>query len=432
MSGRADASVAVDVPRLDGAVSQTRLDNGLEVCFLTNRQAPIITCALWYGVGTRDEDPEQRGLAHFLEHMMFKGSSKYGPGEIDRRTQALGGSNNAFTSHDATAYYFNFARRRWVEALRIEADRMAGLTLEEQEVERERRVIMEEISMYEDEPWDALEMAVQQKLFGGHPYGAPVLGTRDSLVHCGRKELSAFHRHFYRPGNSVLVVAGDLPGKARDRVEKHFGALPSKRFERPALEPPPARPGWRRLTRRAGEIPRLQLSVILPAADHPDHAVLRLLVTLLTSGRASRLQHLLVEDLQLCLWISGVVTESPIASQLNISLELVPGAEPEEVEARLMKELKLLADVPPSHEEVIRAKRVLRADWVFSQERVHQQALTAGFSLLLFDLDHPYRHLERALEATPEDLRRVAATYLRPSLGGVVGWSLPRNEEKGG
>ena len=103
-----------------------RLDDGLTVCVLSNRAAPVVTTALWYRAGTRDEPPGHGGIAHFLEHMMFKGAATYGPGDIDRRTQALGGDNNAFTSHDATVYHFNFAPEHWAEALAIEADRMAA------------------------------------------------------------------------------------------------------------------------------------------------------------------------------------------------------------------------------------------------------------------------------------------------------------------
>src|SRR5207244_7983610 len=121
-------------------------------------QAPLVASVLYYRVGTRDEPAGRGGVAHFLEHMMFKGSARFGPGEIDRRTQALGGINNAFTSHDSTAYYFNFAADRWTEALTIEADRMAGLTLNPDEVASERQVILEEIAMYASEPWDALEL----------------------------------------------------------------------------------------------------------------------------------------------------------------------------------------------------------------------------------------------------------------------------------
>ena len=128
-------------------------------------------------LGGRDESPGASGAAHFLEHMMFKGSARFGPGEIDRRTQALGGINNAFTSHDATAYYFAFASDRWHEALAIERDRLTALTLDPAEIASERQVILEELAMYRDEPWDALELAVQAELFATHPYGVPVLGS---------------------------------------------------------------------------------------------------------------------------------------------------------------------------------------------------------------------------------------------------------------
>ena len=158
------------------AAERARLANGLEVVLIPNRQAPIVTTVLVYRAGARDEAPGASGAAHFLEHMMFKGAALYGPGEIDRRTQALGGMNNAFTSHDATAYYFAFASDRWREALAIERDRMTSLALDPAEFESERQVILEELAMYRDEPWDALELDVQAELYRGHRYGMPVLG----------------------------------------------------------------------------------------------------------------------------------------------------------------------------------------------------------------------------------------------------------------
>src|SRR4029079_14238781 len=170
------------VPRLPGKVRLERLANGLTVCLLEHALTPIVTSALWYRSGTRDEDPSQAGIAHFLEHMMFKGAALYPAGAIDHRTQALGGRNNASTSHDATVYYFSFAADRWQEALRIEADRMAGLLLDPAQVDSERQVIVEEIAMYQDDPWDALEVAVHAGLYDGHPYGRPVLGTEASLA----------------------------------------------------------------------------------------------------------------------------------------------------------------------------------------------------------------------------------------------------------
>lgn len=413
-------------PRLPGEARLEQLENGLAVCLLRNPQAPIVTCALWYRAGTRDEGAAEGGVAHFLEHMMFKGSRAYGPGEIDRRTQALGGSNNAFTSHDATAYYFNFARNRWTEALAIEADRMSGLTLDPGEVARERQVILEEITMYEDEPWDALELEVQRTLFGEHPYGRPVLGTKQSLRDCDSEVLAAFHSHFYTPDNAVLVVAGDLPESSLDEVSRTLGAVPRSARPRPPVPPASASAGWQRVERRAGEVPRLLVTLPAPPASHEDHAALRMLVTLLATGRASRLQERLVDEEHLCLWISGSLNESPVSGQMSFALELVPGVEPRRVEEELLAQLEALASEPPDDEELARARQVLKADWVFGHERVHQQALAARFALTHFDLDHPYRSLRRALELGPGELARVASDYLRPHRGGVIGWSLPR------
>jgi zinc protease len=426
------ASMETAAPSLPGHPRLERLDNGLTVCLLENRQAPIVTSALFYRVGTRDEPAGHGGVAHFLEHMMFKGSGKYGPGEIDRRTQALGGSNNAFTSHDVTGYYFNFAADRWTEALAIESDRMAGLTLDPEQVASERQVILEEIAMYDSEPWDALEMEVQSRLFLPHPYGRPVLGTREELVATGAEELRAFHGRFYRPDNAVLMVVGDLGAdtdKALAAVEATFGRLSAGGERRNGHSPPVSlAAGVVRIERRKGETARLLLALPAPSASHPDHPPLRLVSTLLAGGRTSRLHEALVDGGQLCSWVSADLSESLDASQLNITAEVVPGIEPERVEAEVMRLLAELADAPPSPEELERARQISTADWVFGHERVHQQAISLGLSATLFDLDYLDRHLRGLLAAGPERVLEVASRYLRPERGSVLGWSLPRAE----
>ena len=202
-----------------------RLAGGLTVGLVERRQAPVVSTVVCYRVGAAAEPPELGGIAHFLEHMMFKGSAAYGPGEVDRITQSLGGSNNAYTGHDATLYQFSFAADRWREALSIEADRMAGLRLEPREVDAEREVILEELTMVEDDPWDALELAVLAEFYGDHPYARPVIGSRESLRRIGGDELAEFHRHHCRPSGAVLVVAGDVGEEAFAAVEDCFAAV---------------------------------------------------------------------------------------------------------------------------------------------------------------------------------------------------------------
>jgi zinc protease len=413
-------------PALAGEIERTRLDNGLELCRVTNRQAPIVSSAIFYRVGARDEAPGAGGLAHFLEHMMFKGSSRFGPGEIDRMTQALGGTNNAFTSHDVTAYYFTFAADRWSAALDIEADRMRALTLDPREVASERQVILEEIAMYRDDPWDALEIEVLAALWGDHPYARPVLGTTAELEGLGRDELAAFHERWYRPDDAVLVIAGDLGGDVLARVEETFGAVPARGArERPL--PPPATPpqGLSRLERRHGEVARLLLALPAPSPDEPGHAELRMVAAVAALGRSSRLQRALVEEGQLCLALSAGLAENALASTFTIGAELLPGADPGEVERRIRAGLAELAARPVPDAELERARQLFLADWVFGQERIHQQGLAAGGALALFDLGQPGRLLAAALEAGPADLARAAARWLDPERGAVLGLSLP-------
>lgn len=428
------AGPALEAPALPGTGEIVRLANGLTVGLVDNPQAPLLTTVLWYRAGTRDEPPGHGGIAHFLEHMMFKGSARYGPGEIDRRTQALGGSNNAFTDHDGAGYWFSFARDRWREALAIEADRMAGLTLDPEAVESERRVILEEIAMYEADPWDALHLAVEAELFRGHPYGRSVLGSRPELEATGAAELAAFHRARCRPDNAVLVVAGDLEGGhagAAAAVEEALGGLPAGAASR--AEAPPARfpERMRRLVRRRGEVGRMILALPAPPAGHPDHAPLGMLIEVLASGRASRLHRALVDEGQLAVWTAADLGHSLDPGTVGFSLELLPGIEPERAEHTLLAELAAIAgpeaSMPPTTSELERARRVAVADWVFEHERIRQQALAAGHALAFFgDLDHPRRELERQLAAGRDELLEVAARWLRPERGSVLGWSLPR------
>jgi zinc protease len=412
-------------PALAGEIEVSKLASGLELCLVRNPQAPLVTSAIFYRVGARDEEPGRGGLAHFLEHLMFKGSEEYGPGEIDRRTQALGGSNNAFTSHDVTAYWFTFAADRWTEALDIESDRMRGLRLDPAEVDAERRVIVEEIAMYRDDPWDALELDVQAALFPGHPYGRPVLGTAEELAGEDPEVLAAFHRRYYRPANAVLVVAGDVERSARERVEAAFEGLDGPAPRRTA-PPPVARGATRsRLERRHGEVARLLLSLPAPPPDDPDHAGLRMLATLLASGRSSRLQRRLVDEGQLCLSVSASVADNEGDGFFAVAAELLPGAEPGEVERRIVAELAELAAVPVADAELERGRQVFQADWAWGQERIHQLAVAVGLAASQFDLGQPGRLLDAALDAGPQRLAALAGRWLEPEAGGVLGLSLP-------
>jgi len=442
------ASAVARVPRLPGFLSVERLANGLTVALVDTPQAPLVSTVLCYRAGTRDEPAGHGGIAHFLEHMMFKGSARFGPGEVDRRTQELGGSNNAFTSHDATTYYFNFAADRWRLALEIEADRMAGLTLDPREVEAERRVILEEIAMYEDDPWDALNLQVERTFFDGHPYGRPVLGTREELLATGPDELAAFHRARYRPDTAVLVIAGDLVGidggagrrdeaarrdgarRVAERVRADFGDLPGggpARPEAPVIVPPER---CVRIERRRGEMARLLVALPGPAADDPAFPSARLLASVLGSGRGSRLYRALVDEGQLCGWAAAGLSEALDPTSLTVVTEALPGVEPARVEETVLGLLADLVARPPAADEVERAREVLFADWSFGHERISQQALSLASDLALLERGWSERTLAAIAACGPEDVARAAAERLDPERGSVLGWSLPEGSEE--
>ena len=415
-----------------------RLANGLTVCLLTNGQAPVVTTALWYRAGSRDEPAGQGGIAHFLEHLMFKGSARYGPGEIDRRTQALGGANNAFTSHDATAYHFNFARDRWREALAIEADRMAGLTLDPGEVAAERQVILEEIAMYESEPWDALGMAVEAATFPGHPYGRPVLGSRAP---------SSGHR----PGRAGRLPPPLLPprqrragggGRPRRRRPWRRSRRPS-RGRRPAIAAAAA--GARRRRRRSAgaaadraaaraRSPVALLALRGPAADHPDRPVLHL-----RGGPARRRSHqpalpgLRRRGAALLVGVGrprrdggrGVVRHRDGAGAGGGAGAGRRAAARRAGGAGRRRRGDGAAALPD--EELERARRVLFADWVFAHERVHQQALVAGLQPGPLRPRPPRPRAARGPRRRPRARARGRRPLSAgPSGGAVLGWSLPR------
>jgi len=407
-------------------VERHRLDNGLEVRLVPSARAPIVVAALLYRVGARDEPPAQGGIAHFLEHMMFKGSDRFPMGSIDRLTQSLGGENNAFTSHDVTAYHFSFSSEHWRLALDIEADRMERLTLAEVEIEREREVILEEISMYEDDPWDALELHVNASYYGPFPYARPILGTRETVRAIDREALERFYRAHYRPDNAVLVLAGDLPAGALEEVAARLGRTEAGgnrrgHWSEPFAEPP----GLRRVHVEKGKVPRLLVALPAPSANHPNFAAWRLWFAILGGGRSSRLHRRLVDDGMLCSAMSADLTEMAGPGIGAISAELLPGIEPAAVEKVVLESLDELRLEPPSAAELENARRLLLADWVFGMERIQRQAIAVGHAEAVFDAGHPARQLEDLLKCRWEDLAGAAQRQLAATdgPGGVVGWS---------
>src|SRR5437868_12863914 len=190
-------------------VRRTVLDNGLVVLTKEVHTSPIVTSMIWYRVGSRNEELGQTGKSHFLEHMLFKGTDRFKKGQIDLITLKNGGGNNAFTSHDFTAYYFNFASDRWDIALEIEADRMVSCSFDPEEFEAEKKVVIEELKTGLDSPWGLLMQEPDAAAYKNHPYRNPIVGWLQDVESASAAEQQSYYRRYYHPNNAVLVLVGD-------------------------------------------------------------------------------------------------------------------------------------------------------------------------------------------------------------------------------
>src|SRR3979411_28071 len=224
------------------------LGNGLQVLVIPDHRTPVVTQMIWYKVGSADETPGKSGLAHFLEHLMFKGTSKHPVGEFSQTVVRIGVNENAFTSTDYTGYFQRVPREQLAKMMEFEADRMTGLVLKDENVLPERDVVLEEFNMrVANNPDARLSEQMMAALYLNHPYGRPIIGWRQEIEKLNREDALAFYKRFYAPNNAILVIAGDVEAKdIRPMVEKNFGdiaaqpAIPAQRL-RPQ-EPVPAAP----------------------------------------------------------------------------------------------------------------------------------------------------------------------------------------------
>ena len=296
--------------RAGAHIEEHQLENGLRVLVVERHGDPVVAVMLWYRVGSRNEREPEAGVSHFLEHMMFKGSAHFAKGEVDRCTTELGGSNNAFTGYDHTAYWFELASDRWEKALEIEADRMRGLLLDSAEFDAERAVVLEELSMGNDDPWRALTEAVQCAAFERHPYRRPIIGYTDTLARMSVAQMRDYRDRFYHPANATLVISGDVTAsRALEAARKHLGGigagLPYAQADcaRPAAE---LAAGERRLT-LAWDDQGKRLCMVWSGTSigSKDDDVLDVIGALLTGGRMSRLYSSLVIEKGIATTISA-------------------------------------------------------------------------------------------------------------------------------
>ncbi len=412
------------------------LANGMRVVVIEDRRAPVVTHMVWYKVGAADEQPGKSGIAHFLEHLMFKGTPSVPPGEFSKIVARNGGRDNAFTSQDYTAYFQNVARDRLELVMRMEADRMTHLRLTDKEVLPERDVILEERrSTLDNNPRSVLSEQMSAVQFMNHPYRKSIIGWEHEMRGLTTKDALEFYGKYYAPNNAILIVAGDINAKElRPLAEKYYGVIKAKAVvprNRPQ-EPPQLAPRRISLTDARVRQPSWTRTYLAPTrtAGEKQHAIPLEVLSQILSGSTGRLDTQLVQG-------EGVATSAGSAyddnavdqSMFYLFASPKPGTDMAVLEAGIDKVIADLLDKGVTEEELARAKISLRASAIYARDdaasgaRIFGAALLAGQSI-------------EEIEAWPEMVAKVtvadvnaAARAVLDLRRSVTGQLLPKAEK---
>jgi zinc protease len=436
-----------------GAIAQTTvtsappatftLGNGLQVLVIPDHRTPVVTQMIWYKVGSADETPGKSGLAHFLEHLMFKGTSKHPAGEFSETVLRVGGNENAFTSTDYTGYFQRVPREQLASMMEFEADRMTGLILKDENVLPERDVVLEEFNMrVANNPDARLTEQIMAALYLNHPYGRPVIGWRQEIEKLDREDALAFYRRFYAPNNATLVIAGDVDAKeVRPMAERTFGevapqpAIPVKRI-RPQ-EPTPAASRTVTLSDPRVEQPGIRRYYLVPSAATAaagESPALDVLAQLMGGGSNSYLYRAVVVDRPLAVSASaGYQGTSLDATQFMISVSPKPGVEFAQIEQVIDGVISDVGQNAVRAEDLERVKTQLIAEAIYAQDnqatlaRWYGGALTTGLSI-----EDIRSWPDRIRAVTAEQVRDAAQKWLdkkRSVTGYLIKDAAPKREE---
>ena len=403
---------------LKDQVFETVLSNGLKVILLENHKAPLTTFQVWYRVGSRNEAWEKTGMSHMLEHMMFKGTEKFGPEEYSRIIQENGGNSNAFTSRDYTAYYATLNSDRVQVVMDLESDRMQNLVLREEDFKTERMVVMEERRLRtEDNPISYLHEQLEATAFQIQPYHWPIIGWMEDLARLTLEDLKTYYKTYYNPVNAFLVVVGDFKREnLLPKIEKAFGSIRKgvDPDQKKALEP--EQTGERRVTlKKEAQLPYLAMGYRVPNLREPDSYALEVMATILSEGKSSRLHQSLVREKRLVFSADAdysLLSRDP--SLFYLAANPLPGKDVAEIEKALDQEVERLRKEPVGERELEKAKNQLEASFVFAQDSLFYQAML----LARYEISSGWRALDDYLpsirKVSPEDIQRVAKRYLVP------------------
>jgi zinc protease len=398
------------------------LENGMKIIVKEDHRAPTAAHMVWYRIGSMDEQNGTTGVAHALEHMMFKGTTSLKPGEFSARVAALGGRENAFTSKDYTAYYQQIEKSRLEAVMALEADRMANLVFDKDEFSREIKVVMEERRLRtEDQASARVYEALNAAAFVAHPYHHPIVGWMDDLQHMTVEDAKAWHDRFYAPNNATMVVTGDVDAQqVRALAQKYFGNIATKSIPLTKPQNEPLQQGVRRITVKApAENPYVVLAFKAPTLrdvekDDDVHA-LEVLSAVLDGFDNARLPARLVRTERVANSV-GASYSSQARGPVLFVLDGTPaaGTSTEQLEKLLRDEVRRIAQDGVTEEELKRVKNQLIAGQIYKRDSVFGQAMEIG---VIEMSGISYKQIDRIIEklgqVTAKQVQAVAANYFK-------------------
>ncbi|MGB8267987.1 MAG: pitrilysin family protein [Candidatus Velthaea sp.] len=402
------------------------LPNGLRVLLVEDHRVPSVSVNVGYRVGGKDDPPGRSGFAHLFEHLMFKGTANTGAETIDRLTEDVGGYNNAFTTEDITNYYDVVPAHFCETILWAEADRLAGLVVNDENFHTERDVVIGEYDQrILAEPYGMLDELVNREAYAVHPYRLGVIGDPANLRAATLADVVAFHDVYYRPDNAVLVVVGDIdPVLTNEWIDRYFGPIARSPVPIPrvtAVEPPQTAERTHLYRAANVPLPALEYAYHIPAANAPDAPALDVLETVLGMGRSSRLYRALVYGKQLASLAYANADLRQQAGLFGVRIVVAAGKQLADARAALDAELARLVDEPVGADELTRVKTQIASAVIRSRQTYNGTAL--AFVRAAVERDDPAAvnaDLDRYFAVTAADLQRVARAYLRAENRTVV------------
>ena len=403
-------------------VFERTLSNGLRVVVKEDHRAPVIVQQVWYRAGAMDETTGKTGVAHVLEHMMFKGTKTVPMGEFSRRIAAAGGRENAFTSSDYTAYFQQLDRSKLELAMKLESDRMHNLNLTAEEFGKEIKVVMEERRMRtDDEPMSLLQEIMSAAIYQEHPYHNPVIGWMSDLEAMTADDAKAWYQRWYAPNNATLVVAGDVKAdEVFALAQKYYGSIPKGKLPARRNFTEPRQVGIKRLVVKApAELPQLVMAYHTPTIRNPEKDwqpyALEMLAGVLDGNESARLNKHMVREQQIASGV-GAGYDSTSRGPSLFTLEATPstGKTVQDVEAALRGEIALLIKDGVSEDELKRVKAQVTAAEVYKRDSLFYQAMQIG-QMESIGLGHkaiPVM-LEKLQAVTAEQVQQVAREFLQ-------------------